>query len=74
MSTTYFWIHEKGIRITISCELPTRGIFDGAMGVYLNRFLNIPPASIPNPDSNFKHVTVSNIEEQDVIEAVYTTQ
>jgi nitrite reductase/ring-hydroxylating ferredoxin subunit len=29
-----------------------RGVFDGAMRVYLNRFLNIPPASIPNPNSS----------------------
>jgi nitrite reductase/ring-hydroxylating ferredoxin subunit len=46
----------------------TRGVFDGAMRVYLNRFLNIPPASIPNLDNKFKHVTASDIEEQDVTE------
>jgi hypothetical protein len=51
----------------------TRGVFDGAMRVYLNRFLNIPPASIPKLDSNFKHVTVSNIEEQDAIEGKLST-
>ncbi|WP_233787042.1 hypothetical protein [Dulcicalothrix desertica] len=26
-----------------------RGVFDGAMSVYLNRFLNVPPARIPEP-------------------------
>ncbi len=26
-----------------------RGIFDGAMAVYLNRFLNVPPARVPQP-------------------------
>jgi len=51
----------------------TRGVFDGAMRVYLNRFLNIPPASIPNLDSNFKHVTISNIDELNVIEERLST-
>ncbi|MEH2210615.1 Rieske (2Fe-2S) protein [Nostoc sp.] len=26
-----------------------RGVFDGAMSVYLNRFLNVPPARLPEP-------------------------
>lgn len=43
----------------------TRGIFDAAMRVYLNRFLNIPPASIPNPNSNSG--TVNNIEKQNAM-------
>ena len=47
----------------------TRGIFDAAMRVYLNRFLNIPPAPIPNPNSNSG--TVNNIEKQNTIEKNY---
>lgn len=27
-----------------------RGIFDGALSVYLDRFLNVPPARLPEPD------------------------
>ena len=27
-----------------------RGVFDAAMSVHLNRFLNVPPARLPNPD------------------------
>jgi hypothetical protein len=43
-----------------------RGIFDAAMRVYLNRFLNIPPAPIPNPGT--KSDTVYDIEKQNEIE------
>jgi hypothetical protein len=28
-----------------------RGVFDAAMSVYLDRFLNVPPARLPDPDS-----------------------
>ena len=49
----------------------TRGIFDAAMRVYLNRFLNIPPAPIPNPNSNSD--TVNNIEKQNAIEKKLST-
>lgn len=49
----------------------TRAVFDGAMRVYLNRFLNIPPSSIPDLDRNFKRVSVSNVsnveQEQDAM-------
>jgi hypothetical protein len=31
-------------------HLPLRGIFDAAMSVYLDRFLNIPPARLPPPN------------------------
>ena len=31
-----------------------RGVFDAAIRVYLNRFLNIPPARLPKPKSNPK--------------------
>jgi nitrite reductase/ring-hydroxylating ferredoxin subunit len=40
-------IHQ-GMRRAPSVEL-LRGVFDGAMSVYLDRFLNIPAARIPEP-------------------------
>lgn len=43
---------EQGLRRAPSAEL-LRGTFDAAMSVYLDRFLNIPAASLPQPD----HVT-----------------
>jgi hypothetical protein len=39
-----------------------RGIFDAAMRIYLNRFLNISPAPIPNPNSNSD--TIDSVEKQ----------
>jgi nitrite reductase/ring-hydroxylating ferredoxin subunit len=38
----------QGIRRVPSMEL-LRGVFDAAMSVYLNRFLNVPPARLPEP-------------------------
>ncbi len=40
---------QQGIRRAPSVEL-LRGVFDAAMSVYLDRFLNIPPAPLPEPD------------------------
>ena len=31
---------------------PLRGVFDAAMSVYLNRYLNMPPALLPEPDGH----------------------
>src|SRR3712207_4335253 len=39
----------QGLRRTPSPEL-LRGVFDAAMSVHLDRFLNIPPARLPEPD------------------------
>jgi hypothetical protein len=39
---------EQGLRRAPSVEL-LRGVFDAAMSVYLDRFLNIPPARLPQP-------------------------
>ena len=39
----------QGLRRTASLEL-VRGIFDAAMSVYLDRFLNIPAAPLPEED------------------------
>ncbi|WP_226889613.1 hypothetical protein [Nostoc sp. MG11] len=38
----------QGIRRVPSLEL-LRGVFDAAMSVYLNRFLNVPPARLTEP-------------------------
>lgn len=38
----------QGLRRVSSPEL-LRGVFDAAMSVYLNRFLNVPPARLPEP-------------------------
>ncbi|GAA6616001.1 Rieske (2Fe-2S) protein [Scytonema sp. NUACC26] len=38
----------QGLRRVASLEL-LRGVFDAAMSVYLNRFLNVPPARLPEP-------------------------
>ncbi len=40
---------EQGLRRAPTAEL-LRGVFDAAMSVYLDRFLNIPPASLSRPD------------------------
>ena len=48
-----------------------RGIFDAAMRVYLNRFLNIPPAPIPNPSTNSD--TIYDIEKRNAIEKDLST-
>jgi hypothetical protein len=46
-----------------------RGIFDAAMQVYLNRFLNIPPAPILNPNVNSN---ITNIEHYAIEEKLST--
>lgn len=38
----------QGLRRVASQSL-LRGVFDAAMSVYLNRFLNVPPARLPEP-------------------------
>jgi hypothetical protein len=38
----------QGLRRIATQEL-LRGVFDGAMRVYLNRFLNVPPVPLPKP-------------------------
>ncbi|ESA36383.1 ferredoxin subunit of nitrite reductase and ring-hydroxylating dioxygenase [Leptolyngbya sp. Heron Island J] len=38
----------QGLKRVSSLEL-LRGVFDAAMAVYLNRFLNVPPARLPDP-------------------------
>jgi nitrite reductase/ring-hydroxylating ferredoxin subunit len=40
---------QQGLQRTPTIEL-LRGVFDAAMSVYLNRFLNVPPARLPDPN------------------------
>jgi nitrite reductase/ring-hydroxylating ferredoxin subunit len=40
---------QRGLRRTLSPEL-LRGVFDAAMSVHLDRFLNVPPARLPEPE------------------------
>lgn len=42
---------EQGLRRAPSVEL-LRGVFDAAMSVYLDRFLNIPAARLPEPNGD----------------------
>jgi nitrite reductase/ring-hydroxylating ferredoxin subunit len=44
---------EQGLRRAPSAEL-LRGVFDAAMSVYLDRFLNIPAARLPQPNGSQK--------------------
>lgn len=48
-SFTFAHAVEQGLKRAPSAEL-LRGVFDAAMTVYLNRFLNVPPARIPEAD------------------------
>jgi nitrite reductase/ring-hydroxylating ferredoxin subunit len=41
----------QGLRRSPSPEL-LRGVFDAAMSVHLDRFLNVPPARLPEPDGS----------------------
>ncbi|MBI3722137.1 MAG: Rieske (2Fe-2S) protein, partial [Fimbriimonas ginsengisoli] len=50
----------QGLRRTRSREL-VRGIYDAAVSIYLDRFLNIPPARLPEPDG--RSWTVAAFEE-----------
>src|SRR5215203_6555907 len=45
---TYANAVHQGLRRITTPEL-LRGVFDGAMRVYLNRFLNVPPVPLPKP-------------------------
>src|SRR5207244_13660006 len=40
---------EQGLRRSPSPEL-VRGVFDAAMSIHLDRFLNVPAARLPRPD------------------------
>jgi nitrite reductase/ring-hydroxylating ferredoxin subunit len=52
---TYANAVHQGLRRVDTQEL-LRGVFDGAMRVYLNRFLNVPPVPLPKP-RNMQDIT-----------------
>ena len=68
VSASAFKSHEIESQYPANVQLNEliRGIFDAAMRVYLNRFLNIPPAPIPNLNSNSD--TINNVEKQNRME------
>jgi nitrite reductase/ring-hydroxylating ferredoxin subunit len=51
---------QQGLRRTPSPEL-LRGVFDAAMSVYLDRFLNVPAVPIPEPSAE-KHPAADPLE------------
>ena len=56
---TYANAVHQGIRRAATQEL-LRGVFDGAMRVYLNRFLNIPPVPLPKPTSKIEDKNIND--------------
>jgi len=60
----------RGLLRAPSAEL-ARGIFDAAMSVYLDRFLNVPPAKLPQPDGEVEVGDLSRLldRQQQVNEA-----
>ena len=48
---------QQGLRRSASVEL-LRGVFDAAMSVYLDRFLNVPPARLPAPNGSVSPATL----------------
>jgi nitrite reductase/ring-hydroxylating ferredoxin subunit len=44
----------------VSTQELLRGVFDGAMRVYLNRFLNVPPVPLPKPTKSTEERNINN--------------
>jgi nitrite reductase/ring-hydroxylating ferredoxin subunit len=59
---TYANAVHQGLRRVATQEL-LRGVFDGAMRVYLNRFLNVPPAPLPKPRKKMEKNISSNHDD-----------
>jgi hypothetical protein len=57
--------------VNIQLHELTRGVFDATMRIYLNRFLNIPPAPIPK--LNNTSGTLNNKEKQIAVEEKLST-
>jgi hypothetical protein len=51
----------QGLRRVLSWEL-LRGVFDAAISVYLDRFLNVPAARLPEPEENVVNPEMSLAE------------
>ena len=57
----------QGLRRVPSPDL-LRGVFDAAMNVYLDRFLNVPPARLPDPADRVDHPTQLLTELPDLLD------
>lgn len=53
---------EQGLRRAPSVEL-LRGVFDAAMSIYLDRFLNIPAARLPQPNGKSAQAALDEMPE-----------
>jgi nitrite reductase/ring-hydroxylating ferredoxin subunit len=62
---TYANAVHQGIRRVATQEL-VRGVFDGAMRVYLNRFLNVPPVPLPKPTKKVMQKNIRNNNDSTV--------
>lgn len=70
---TFTFAHavEQGLRRVAPFDagyLPLRGIFDAAMSVFLDRFLNVPPARLPQPNSRLVSADESLAELSDLFD------
>src|SRR5919198_1333105 len=52
----------QGLRRIATQEL-LRGVLDGAMRVYLNRFLNVPPVPLPKPTKKMEEKDISSSDD-----------
>jgi nitrite reductase/ring-hydroxylating ferredoxin subunit len=63
---TYANAIHQGLR-RVSTEELLRGVFDGAIRVYINRFLNIPPVSLPKLTKKIEEKKISSSSNNDDI-------
>lgn len=49
-------------------DLPVRGIFDAAMSIYLDRFLNVPPARVPQSNGRLSNAVQSLANLADLLD------
>ena len=62
----------QGLRRIATPEL-LKGLFDSALRIYLNRFLNIPPAKLPKPKSSGENNNINNIINNSVVSSSSST-
>jgi hypothetical protein len=61
----------QGLRRIATPEL-LKGVFDSALRIYLNRFLNIPPAKLPKPKSSGENNNTNNNINNSVVSSSST--
>jgi nitrite reductase/ring-hydroxylating ferredoxin subunit len=64
---TYANAVHQGLRRVATQEL-LRGVFDGAMRVYLNRFLNVPPVQLPKPTKKMEEKNIGSSDDSKDLE------